>query len=708
MILDEGKLPLWNPYHMGGEPLATPPGFHFFVSTLILLTGMPLLIAQLVTAAFFSAFIVFPAYLISKKIWRSHSAGTLAAFFAAVSALSLEMISWGGYTNVISLALIVTLFYLFLKDLDQPSYINLLMGTMLFGSIILTHTFSLFVFFPIIIFYFASLFIGKARKLKEIKLLKPLRFFTISVALGIIVVSPWLLRVLNFYMGVSSEGVLLGGLEENKNLILANRTIIGIILSLVIVLIPTFLMLKASRKRYFDNWSLLLIAWFLVPLIMTQSHIFGVFVDYSRFMYFIDFPGILIISASLLYLFRLISIALRKTQRTKWSRVKKLVPAVFIASLFVFIVLSPWSIFPNEAMERVDFYTTIHGPEATAMEWIQNRIPESSVLVADHLYGWWLSGVGERTTLSAAGLEFLLYLHEIEVAKSAQLLLDTNYYIDNCLIQVREDGVHLSRHNPEFSIEARVGESFSVLNFQDSGLEFWYEIEGDETDDYPIPTLADMRIVQMPILMKDENSASLTTTFEDELFIVNKTLTVQRGVRFAELSYDIEVKDPRTNLYLNYLHIYTKEGYVIKEENLYPKMFGFYDTDQKVCGLVVFKGDLPAEIDQIKLEPLRVDLKYRYSWKRNINMRMLIGVFDAKDLSYPNEVEEMYHELAASPLETVTLDPLFTWNYVEMIEEYDVSYVVNRDKKAQAKFSKDPNLRRLFNNGNVTIFQAVR
>ncbi len=689
---------------MGGEPLATPPGFHFFVSTLILLTGMPLLIAQLVTAAFFSSLIVFPAYLISKKLWRSHSAGVLAAFFATISALSLEMISWGGYTNIISIALIVILFYLFLRDMYQPSRLNLLMGALLFGSIILTHTFSLFVFFPILIVYFVFLLIGKAPKLKEIKLLKPLRFFTVSVVLGILVVSPWLLRVFNFYLGASSEGVLLGGLEENKNLILANRSIDSIILILVIVLIPTFFMLKASRKRYVDNGSLLLIAWFLVPLVMTQSHIFGVFTDYSRFLYFIDFPGILIISAGLFYLFHLISIAISKIQRIKGSRVKKLVPAVFTASLFVFIVLSPWSIFPSEAMERVDFYTTIQRPEATVMEWIQSRTPESSVLVADHLYGWWLSGVGERATLSAASLEFLLYLHEIEVARSAQLLFDTNYYIENGLIQVREDDLYFPHRNPEFSIELWGGESCSLFNLLDSEIKFRYEIERDKTD-YPFSTLADMEIIEKPILMNDENSANLTVTFEDDLFTVKKTLIVQRGVRFAELSYDIEVKDSRTNLFDIWLRIFTREGNVTKDLSI--PMFGFYDPDQRVCGQVIFKEDTPAQID-CKEEPIRVEMLYRYPWKRNINIKMLIGVFDAKDMIYPNEVEETYYELAASPLETVTLDPLFTWNYIEMLEEYDVSYVVCREPKIYLKFAEDHNFRFVFNSGNVAIFQAVK
>ena len=692
---------------MGGEPLATPPGFHFFVSILILFTGMPLILAQLITAAFFSSFIVFPAYLISKKMWRSHSTGFLAAFFAAISALSLEMISWGGYTNVVSLALIVVIFYLFLRDIDQPSHFHLLMGTLLFGSLILTHTFSLFVFFPILILYFVSLLIGKALKLKEIELRKTLRFFTVSVALGILAVSPWLLRVLSFYMGASSEGALLGGMEDNRNLILANRSVDTIILTLIIVLIPTFFMLKASRKRYVDSGSLLLVAWFLVPVVMTQAYIFGVFTDYSRFMYFIDFPGVIIISAGLFYLFRYTSIAIKKSSRIKWNRIKKALPVtVSTAIIFTFIIASLWSIFPHEAMDRVGFYTTIQKPEATALEWIKNRTPENSVLVADHLYGWWLSGIGERTTLSAASLEFLLYSHELEVAKSAQLLLDTDYYIDNGLIQVRDDGQYWSRRNPEFSIETWNGEAYPLFNFQDNGTILFYEWTNDHGKKVNAnTTLADMEMVETNILLADENSANLTVIFEDELSIVKKTVTVQQGVRFAEVSYDIEVKSFRTNLFNIWLKIYTAEGNMTIDPSL--SMFGFYDPFKGMCGQVIFKGDMPAEINP-KEQPTRVEMLFRHPWRHSIHIRMLVGVFDAQNLSYPDQVNDKYDELAISPLETVTSEPLIAWDYIEMLEEYDVSYVVCRDQDAYSKFSEDPKFRTVFNGGDITVFQVIK
>lgn len=706
LILDQGKLPSWNPYHMGGETLATPPGFHFFVSTLILLTGMPLILAELATAAFFSSVIVFPAYLISRKIWRNSNAGLLAAFFSAVSALSLEMICWGGYTNIVSLFIIIVILYLFLREISKPIFHHLVVGTLLFGSLILTHTFSLFIFFPILGLYFFLLLVRKFLKHDNIGLVKKLRFFVVSVALGAVIIAPWLLRVFSFYLGASTEGALTGGLD-NREIILANRTVDPIITALIIVIIPAFFMLRASRKKYFDTSSLLLVAWFLVPVIMTQAYLFGIYTDYSRFMYFIDFPGIIIISAGLFYLFRYTSIGVRISQIKGWKRIKKTIPtSIFVACIFIFIILSPWSIFPEEAMSRAEFYTTINESEAIALNWIKNNTPKTSVLVADHLYGWWLSGIGERTTLSAASLEFLIYSHELEVAKAAQLLLDTNYYIDNGLMQIRDDGPYLLRHNPNFSIETGIEESYSLLNFQDNGTQLHYYCINDYGGrDYANTTLSDLKLSETPVLMKNEKMANLTIIRENDLFTIKKTLSVQQGVRFAEVSYNITIKSVRTTLYHIWLPIYTHEGYVTIDP--WTPLVGIYNHYYGVCGQIIFEEDKPAEIHHVEEAPTRIEMLYRNPLKQNMNIKILVGVYDSEGRSYHDELNERYTELAINPLEKVTLDPLFTWNYVDMMKEYNVSYVICRDYRMYSKFSEDPQFRFMFNAGNVTVFQTL-
>ncbi len=693
---------------MGGEPLATPPGFHFFVSILILFSGMPLLLAELITAIFFSSIIVFPAYVVANRVWKSSSAGLLAAFFATISALSFEMLSWGGYTNVVSLALIVIIFYIFTRELEQPNRLHLLMGVVLFGAITITHTFSLFIFFPVLALYLVLLLIGKAVKLKEMKILNMLRFFVVSVALGVLVVAPWVLRVFSFYVGASTDGGLLGGLEANRDLILANRSVKPVLLTLIVVILPTVLMLKESRKRWVDSVGLLLIAWYFVPIVMTQAYVFGIYTDYSRFMYFIDFPGVIIIAGGLFYLFHYASLGIHRFVAIKWNKIKKTLPTLAsLTILFIFIFASLWSIFPTDAMYRVDWYTTIQQPEATAIDWIRNNTPEDSVLVADHLYGWWLSGISERTTLSAAGLEFLIYSHEIEVAKSAQLLLNTNYFIDNDLIQVRDDGPHLFRRSPEFSIETLDGKIFSIFNFQDNGTELAYEWTNENgTKVSKTVLLSDMEMVKTNTLVADENSANLTVKYEDEFSIVQKTVAVQKGVRFAEVSYDIQVKSYGTNLFNIWLPIYTGEGNATIDSSL--SKFGFYDSSKKMCGEVIFQEVIPAEITRIEKDAYRILMLFRQPWEHTIIIKMLVGVFDAQNLTYPDQVNAKYDELAAAPLETVNSEPLFAWDYMDMLKEYDVSFVVCRDQYTYVRLLEDPKFQKIFIGGDISVFQVIK
>ena len=87
---------------------------------------------------------------------------------------------------------------------------------------------------------------------------------------------------------------------------------------------------------------------------------------------------------------------------------------------------------------------------------------------------------------------------------------------------------------------------------------------------------------------------------------------------------------------------------------------------------------------------------------------MLIGVFDAQNLTYPEQVKSKCAELAASPLEVVSSEPVFTWQYMEMLEEYDVSYVVCREQDTYLRLMEDPKFRRVFFAVDVSVFQVIK
>jgi hypothetical protein len=232
----------------------------------------------------------------------------------------------------------------------------------------------------------------------------------------------------------------------------------------------------------------------------------------------------------------------------------------------------------------------------------------------------------------------------------------------------------------------------------------WIDDEGNVVD--VNRALTDMEMVEANVLVADENSANLTGIFEDELAVVKKTVTVYQGVRFAEISYNIEVKSSSTNLFNIHLPVYVSESNVTIGPSL--SMFGCYNPFTRMCGEVIFQDDMPAEINPIMKAPYRVEMLFRETWNQNINIKMLVGIFDAQNLSYPDQVENRYYALALLPQKIVTSKPLITWEYRKMLEEYDVSYVVCRDQDTSVRLSADPQFRKVFSGGDVTVFRAIK
>ncbi len=700
LILEQGNLPTWNPYHMGGEPLTNQPGFHFFATFVVMFTGMPILSALMVIAAFFSSFVVFPAYLIARRLWRSSSTGILAAFFVTVSSLSFEMLGWGGYPNIVTLFLITAIVYLFLRNHDHAYRSDFMVSGLLLGSLLLTHLLSFFVLTSVLVTYIIVLSVGYALKHKRIsQSLRPARLFVVSIVLGILLISPWLVRVSNFYLDMASQGVFFGGMTQNKNLLFSNRAIDVSILFLSGAVVLIFFMLKASRGRYVDSQSLLFVVWFLVPLFLTQSYLVNIITDYQRFVYFVDFPSLIILSAGVFYILRYVSTAVKKYSVGKYQRYEKIsLGTAFAATILIIYLTLPLMITPSQTLYKMNFYTTINNPEANAMNWIQQRTSTSAVLVADHLYGWWLSGVAQRSTLSAVPAEFLLYPYEIDVAKAALMLLDTDYYIDNGVIQVREDGGFISRRNPVFGIDLPGGIPRHLFYFKDTETTIYYQTNQTKgTLD-----LSEMNMTDAHWISRNDNSAVLAMTRENNLFTIDRTLRVERGANSAELSYQISPRQPETSINWVRFMLHTIEGNIVYDQN----MLGFYDPLARVCGEVIFRSNNP----EVKMFPgsggNTAELLYTNENDSSIEVKFLFGFFDAEKMSY-SQILDAYDRFMQNPQQIVSNLPLITYDYLEIIKDYDVSYVVCRDPEMYPKFSNDPHFQVAYSNEDVTIFRVI-
>jgi hypothetical protein len=282
-----------NAYQMGGGTSLTFPGYHIFASSIIQMTGLPEYVAQAAIVAFFSSLIVLCAFLVTKSIW-STAAGFVVAFLVAISRFDIEMLLWGGYPNVITLMLIPLIFYLFLQK-DRFTLTPFLVSTsILAGTIFLTHSLS------------AAIFIGVTFLTVLLILISPQKFgaerktclyWLLPLAIGAILVVPFLIQAIPTYLNDNSSAPGVSGVQDINSAILSTRILpLEFVLPLFAIIIAYVVFSKTYKGRFLSLPVLLLSVWLFVPLFLTQGYLFGFIIDYNRFLYFIILPVLIFIA----------------------------------------------------------------------------------------------------------------------------------------------------------------------------------------------------------------------------------------------------------------------------------------------------------------------------------------------------------------------------------------------------------------------------
>ncbi len=546
---------LWNYYQMGGGISLTFPGYHIFVSYIILITGLPEFVAHSLVVSFFSSLIVFCAFLITRTMW-GEPAGFIAAFLVAISRFDIEMLMWGGYPNVITLMLMPLIFYLYLQR-ERLSFVPFVVtATILSAALFLTHSLSAFIFVCITVatVIFATVFSKRANISR-----KNVVVWLLPLVLGALVISPFLIRAIPVYLRASAE-TFTGDVSGIRLALISTRILpLDLVLPLLICIPFFFLFSKKYKNRFLTVPALLLVVWIIIPVVLTQGFLVGFYIDYNRFLYFTILPVLILIALGIehgsRFFAEVLSTYLTVTQKppaagstkTFTSRLlphvtSKNLYSVFVVSLLLFSFLFvPIFLTPSKGVEVQSFYQVMNNPEYDAIQWIRQNTPVGSVFVADALYGWWLSGFAQRPTLSAVEPQYLTVSREFNPAKTAVSLLDTDYLVDNGLLQVREDGGYIGRHNPMFLAKLyNVYDPYPLFHFNSSEITVFLR-NGSEVQSFDL--------TQVPVIgMGIENSSDYASIFvnrANQLFSFTEKTTMYRGVRFVNMSFIVESLSPR-------------------------------------------------------------------------------------------------------------------------------------------------------------------
>jgi hypothetical protein len=705
---------LANSYQMGGGVSLTFPGYHIFVAGIILMTGMPDYLAQTIVVALFSSLIVLCAYLITRTVW-SESAGLIVAFLVAISSFDVEILMWGGYPNVITLLLIPLTFYLFLQR-DRFSLTPFLVSaSILVGSIFLTHSLSAVIFVSITVVTVLCVMVspktfGTSRKNVLIWLL--------PIFGGAILVSPFLAKAVPAYLNANSSFAAVT--EINRALLATQEVSLNIVLALFACLLPYFLLSKKYKGRFFSLPVFLIIIWLLVPLVLTEGFLFGLYTDYNRFLYFLVLPVIILFAlmidhasgyfAHLTDTYRVLTSQVQKTKKTVnklRSRISNLIThktiysACLLGFLLIFIFTIPLFLTPWEGVTIQSFYQVMNNPGYQAIEWAKQNTPVGSVFVSDALYGWWLGGFAERPTLSAVSPQYLTVDQELPVATVAANLLDTDYIIDNGYIQVREDGGYIGRHNPEFLADLNwTPFPYSFFQFNDSEITLLSQ-NGESVQSTDITQIP---VTNMQLVGAQTDNPSIIVNKGNGDFNYLEILTVSKGVTFANMTIAIQSNNQNVSLdWVNF--ILNSQGQFLQPSGNTVAML---DVGMKECGQLIFVGNQP-EISSFNSEnPCVTELSYNLQGKTTAEIQVLVGIYQVSETDIQNQAnlnKTITDNVQTAQKPTVAL-PMTTFCYQAAMQEYSVSYIANRDFELNPKFANDPAFNLVFINNDVAIFKV--
>jgi hypothetical protein len=693
---------LWDPYQMGGEVELEFPGYHIFALTLISITGMPNYMAQGVVAVVLSTFTILAAYLVTRAVWNE-TAAIIAAILLTVSRLYTEIVLWAGYPNLTVLFLMPVAFYLLLKK-DKIDLAPFLAATsLLSASILLTHSLSTLAYVGIIaaatlaLLLFPKLF-GETRKTGL--------YIILPLFIGAGLVSPFLASAVSPYLNSSAAFT---GATAIHQAFVDNQTVPMLEVLTLLACLPLFFVFsKLGKKRVFSFQTLFLALWFLVPLLLTQTYLVGLYVDYVRFPYYLFIPLMALIGITLDYFsssfVKLLSFS--QAQLIRVSRkinIKKIQAVIIAVSMIALIFYVPIFIVPPESFRLQNYYQVMNDDCYNAIQWTRQNTATDAVFVSDASYGWWLAGLGQRPTLSAVDLRFLTIAHEANIARNATYLMDTDYVLDNGYIQVREDGGYLGRHNPLFLADLNwTSTPYSFFQFNSNDI-ILFTSQGNTPKQTSIDELA---VTSMQLANQESDNPSIIVNKANNDLTYTEIIAVTKGQMFANMTLIIQSSNPNTSL--NWLNLIVNSPGTFQQP--FNNTLAVLDEGMKECGQLIFAEQQPV-INNVRLrDPSIAQLSYDLKGKQCLAIQILVGIYQVTeyDVQNPTQQTGLIGTLTANLLNPPALAelPIVTFDYKTALNQYNVSYIENRVSELNPKFASDPRFSLVFINNEVAIFKV--
>jgi hypothetical protein len=711
IFLDTGRIPLEN---LGW----TPPLFQIVLAVLISFTGATS-VAQLIflekaLAVLIDWLLFFSVYLIGSKFFGK-KIGVIASVLLLFCVPIYELNLWGGYTTVLGLAfLFLLLVYL---PLALKNFEHIVIAFFVAFSLVLSHQLTAFITVlilpPIILFMFIKSRGKHFKALIAVILGGGIAFFlyyfqAMLPYLGDIIGHVFLTQKTTLYQ---VPGTTFSAFMMNFGFIFV-ISIAGLFIA--------FFKLRAKKEPLS---FLILFMSFLVPFVLAESYLFGLYLPFQWFIYYLMPPIAVLAAVSVGFAADQFS-AFYLKHKQSWKKFQLRAVTVTLVVLVCLLLVVRFGTVYGRIMEGSVYYSTSDIKAYDAGTWLRNNFPGETTVVVTEVPGFWFRLFSGKTVIAETD-------PIIERNAVAASVLELAYEIENPLTLVR--AYDMTKGDVADENYVSMNDVWRMVSYSAAdGNKILYRANGINKEIYlsnfTRESVFDAQGSPKTLTIRyfnDEVSITQTIIFENDTYPIT--------VAWALSPTESEIKD--VSLYLStffnlqfsfedayipgvldWENPWSKPSNVLENEwavvnfsrsTLTGNYLGFYDAAEEVVFALNFQ-ELPDWGNVGALESRQIDaVRFQYDFdKVNVNETasfayryLTFSKNSFPDMPNLNDVKGLFDFKPATAFELKSRD------YHDYIKEYNIGFLVYDKNQLDTKIIRCKLLEVVYSNDRYDIFK---
>jgi hypothetical protein len=711
IFLQTGKIPLAN---IGWNP----PLYEILLAMLISFSGATdigqLIFLVKVLAVIIDWLLFFSVYLVASKFFNK-KVGAVAVVLLLMCFPMFEANAFGGYTTVLGMAFILLVFLYLTLATEQFGY--LVVTFLAAFALVLSHqlaTFlAVFMLPPVLIFMLIK---SRGASLKVI----------IALILGGgIAFFLYYFQAMIGYMGIVIEYIFFAIKTYAYQIPAASFNSFinnfGFIFFLALsgFFISHFILKKQKKLIFY----IVLIVSFFVPLFFAESYLFGFYMPFQWFIYYLT-PAMAIFAAvSLAFIGEQFVAYYAKKGKSLHKNWLKIITVSIVVLMCLLLVFRANEVY-GKAMEASVYYSTSDVKAYQAGTWLNSNYPGEATVVVTEAPGFWFRTFSGKNVIAATN-------PIIERNLIAESVLDFSYEIEQPLTLIRayEAKGDLTDEN-----YVSINSVWNRVSYSSGQGDFVSYNIGGVTKQVTLSEIPR----EITLGGNQNSSKTLSTRFVNDEIAITQTILVQNNSYATTVGWELTpLKSEVTNasLYLSSffdLQFSFKQAYLpnvlnwespwnkptsthgndwavtyFSNSTLKDNYIGFYDDSNQIYFAVKF-NELPNWGNVGALTSRQIDaVRFQYNYEK-------IAVNQTASLSYqtlafsknsyptiqqPSEIQNIFTSKPSATFDITTRD------YHDYIQANNIQFIVYDKNQLDTKIIHSKMLELIYSNDRYVIFK---